>query len=82
MVELLAATAIPQAEIATVLGVDKKTLRLRYRRELDRGAARVAAELIGNLHRLAMGNGDVAIKATIFILQSGFGWSQYLPPHA
>lgn len=80
MVELLAGAAVSQREIATVLAIDKKTLRRHYRRELDRGAAKVEAELIGNLLRLASGDDGLALKAVMFSLQARFGWSPHLPP--
>ncbi|CAN7617310.1 hypothetical protein LJR255_004625 [Pararhizobium sp. LjRoot255] len=76
----MAAKGIPQAQICSVLGVSEKTLRRRYRCELDRGSALVEAELVGNLLRLAGGNDDTALKAIEFILKSRFAWSEYAPP--
>jgi hypothetical protein len=76
IVELLAGAAIPQRHIA----IDCKSLRRHYRRELDRGAATVEAELVCNLLRLAGGKDGVALKAIVFALQCRFGWSRYLPP--
>ncbi|MER9222993.1 hypothetical protein NKI48_29690 [Mesorhizobium sp. M0644] len=80
LVEVLAGSAISQAEICAVLGIDKKTLRRHYRRELDRGAARVEAELVGNLLRLANGNDGTALRAVMFALRCRFGWSEFAPP--
>lgn len=79
-VEVMAGAAVPQAEIAAVIGVTEPTLRRHYRRELDRGAARVQVKLVGNLLRIANGTGGTALKAIIFSLQSRFGWSKYAPP--
>lgn len=80
MVEILAAEALPQAVICSLVGVDPKTLRRHYREELDRGAAMVEAKLILHLHRIAGGRDGTALKAIAFMLQCRFGWSQYAPP--
>ncbi|MBB2670694.1 UNVERIFIED_ORG: hypothetical protein GGE44_000235 [Rhizobium esperanzae] len=80
LVQVLAGQAVPQPEICRVLDVSAKTLRKRYRRELDVGAAKLEAALVGHLHRLAAGDDDVALRAIIFLLRSRFGWSRYAPP--
>ncbi len=79
VVELLAAEGIPQSQICRVLEIDEKTLRKHFRRELDRGAAKLEAALIGHLLRLTSGNDGVALRAIKFALQSRFGWSEFLP---
>lgn len=63
-----------------MFNIDGKTLRRRYRRELDRGAAKVEAALVMHLFRLANGSDGVAFKAIRFSLRCRFGWSEYLPP--
>lgn len=78
-VEAMAGAAIPQAEIAAVIGVTEPTLRRYYRRQLDRGAAKVEAKLAANLFRVASGNGSTALRAITFTLQCRFGWSRYAP---
>ncbi|MGO7508896.1 helix-turn-helix domain-containing protein [Rhizobium ruizarguesonis] len=80
LVQMLAAQGIPQAEICRVLDVSEKTLRKRYRKQLNIGAAKLEAALIGQLLRIAGGKGAVAFKAIRFTLQARFGWSQYVPP--
>jgi IS30 family transposase len=45
MVEVLSGFGIPQDKIADVIGVDGKTLRRHYAREVQRGAATVEAKL-------------------------------------
>lgn len=80
LVQELAAHGISQREIGRALAVDPKTLRLHYRRELDIGAVKLEAALIGHLLRLAAGTDDVALKAIICLLRCRFGWSPYLPP--
>lgn len=79
LVELLAANGISQAEISRVLQIDPKTLRLRYRRELDKGAARLEAALAWRLYQIAGGDDDVALRAVEFVLRCKFGWSKYAP---
>lgn len=78
-VEAMAGAAMPQAEIAAVIGVTEPTLRRHYRCELARGAARVEAKLAAHLLRLASGNGGTALRAITFTLQCRFGWSRYAP---
>lgn len=76
----MAGVALPQAEIAAVIGVTEPTLRRHYRCELNRGTARVEAKLVTNLLTIANGTGGTALKAIIFALQCRFGWSKYSPP--
>jgi hypothetical protein len=80
MVEVLSGFGIPQDKIADVIGVDGKTLRKHYAREVQRGAATVEAKLVGNLLKLAGGSDGTALKAIMFALQCRFGWSLYAPP--
>jgi hypothetical protein len=79
MVEVLAGHGIQQGEIAKVVGVSAPTLRRAYREELDSGAAKVEAKLIGNLLRLAGGSDGTALRAIMFSLRCRFGWSEGSP---
>lgn len=79
-VETLAGAAIPQAKIAAALAVTVPTLRKYYRREIDRGAAVVEAQLATHLLRIASGKDGTALKALMFTLQCRFGWSRFAPP--
>lgn len=79
-VETLAGAAVPQAEIAAVVGVTVPTLRKHYRQELDRGAGILEWRLVNNLLRIASGKDGTALKAIMFSLQCRFGWSRYAPP--
>ncbi|MGD9880475.1 MAG: hypothetical protein AB7F22_10530 [Reyranella sp.] len=79
MVEVLAGFAIPQVEIAQALGIAQHTLLKYFATELECGAAKVHAKLAGNLLRLASGSDGTALKATMFALQTRFGWSAYVP---
>lgn len=78
-VEILAGMAIPSDKIADALDIAKGTLRKHYRRELDVGAAKVEAKLVGSLLTIAGGKDATALKAIMFALQSRFGWSAYVP---
>ncbi|MGR9209748.1 hypothetical protein ACU8KG_00955 [Rhizobium leguminosarum] len=80
LVQVLAAQSVPQREICRVLDISAKTLRKRCRRELNVGAAKLEAALIGHLLRLAAGDDDVALRAIIYLLRCRFGWSRYAPP--
>lgn len=82
MVELLTARAVPQVEISRILNISEKTLRLRFRRQLDRGGAKLEAALVGNLLRIASGKDATALKAIRFALRARFGWTEYAPPPA
>lgn len=77
MVEALAGFGIPQERICEVLELSLPTLHRAYRAELSRGAARVEANLILNLLRIANGSDGTALKAITFALQMRFGWSQF-----
>ena len=79
MVEVLAGFAIPIDRICGVIGVAKHTLLKHYERELQVGAAKVEATLVGNLLALAKGKDGTALKAIMFALNCRFGWSAYVP---
>ncbi|AJC80952.1 hypothetical protein IE4803_CH03796 [Rhizobium etli bv. phaseoli str. IE4803] len=79
LVEVLTAEGLSQREICRILAVSPKTLRLRYREELDRGSARLEASLAMHLYRLAGGKSAVALRAIKFILKARFGWSEFAP---
>jgi len=78
-VEALVGFAIPQAKIASILGIDIKTLEKHYAAEIVRGSAVVEAKLVGNLLRLASGTDGTAFRAIEFALCCRFGWSKYAP---
>jgi len=79
LVEVLTAEGLSQREICSILAVTPKTLRLRYREELDRGSAHLEASLAMHLYRLAGGKSAVALRAIKFILKARFGWSEFAP---
>jgi hypothetical protein len=72
-VEALAAYGIPETDIARVVGIDPKTLRKRYREELDLGETKANAQVAGFLFTAAK-NGNVT--AQIFWLKTRARWRE------
>ena len=54
-VETLAAHGVPETDIARTVGIDPKTLRKHYRRELDIGHALANVQVAAALWRKATG---------------------------
>ena len=75
-VEAMAGYGIPEADIATVLEIDPKTLRKHYRKELDKGHIKSTAKVAENLYRKATGDGREAVIAAIFWLKTRAGWKE------
>jgi hypothetical protein len=75
-VEAMAGYGIPEADIATVLEIDPKTLRKHYRKELDKGHIKATAKVAENLYRKATGDGREAVIAAIFWLKTRAGWKE------
>jgi hypothetical protein len=73
-VRAMAGLGIPQPDIATLLEIDPKTLRLRFRTELDRGAVEATAKVAQSLFRMATQGGNVA--AAIFWMKARAGWRE------
>jgi len=80
MVETMIAVGITQADVATVLGIDPKTLRHHYRAELDRAAILANTKVAQNLFKIATGTGREAVTAGIFWMKVRAGWSEHAPP--
>lgn len=72
-VKLHAMIGTPQEDIARVIGIDAKTLRLHYREELDLAIAMANATIGGALFNKAKG-GDTA--AMIFWMKTRARWSE------
>jgi hypothetical protein len=82
IVEMLAGVAIPYLKIAHVLKIAELTLRRHFVAELERAAAVVEATLVNNMLQMAKKQDAIGLKATMFMLQCRFGWSQYVPAQA
>lgn len=77
MVEAMVAYGIPQEDIAKVVGIDPKTLRLHYRDEIDTGATKAIALVAGKLFKTATGDpGPQATTSQIFFLKTRAGWKE------
>ena len=69
----MAAYGIPEIDMARVFGVDPKTLRKRYRDELDMGKTKTNAQIAGFLFNAAR-SGNVT--AQIFWLKTRARWRE------
>lgn len=73
-VTALASFGVRQDEIATYLGIDAKTLRKHYRRELDTSKIKANAAMARRLYTAAIDEGSV--PAMIFWLKAQAGWRE------
>jgi hypothetical protein len=69
----LAGLGVPQDDIAIIIGCAPKTLRKRFRDELDRGAAEANAMISGYLFAAAKAGNTTA---QIFWLKTRAGWKE------
>ena len=67
---------IPQPNIASVVGVDAKTLRKYFSDEIENGTTRAITKVARSLFRTACGTGPGAITAAIFFLKTRAGWKE------
>ncbi|MDP6801125.1 MAG: hypothetical protein QF744_15050 [SAR202 cluster bacterium] len=75
LVEQMTAVGIPQESVSLVVrdGIDKKTLRKHFRRELDTAKIKANAKIGGTLFNKAIG-GDTT--AAIFWAKTQMGWKE------
>lgn len=73
-VEAFAGYGIPEVDIANVIGIDPKTLRKHYRKELDTAFVHANARVAQSLFKQATEDKNVA--AAIFWLKARAGWSE------
>ena len=73
-VRSLAAYGTPQEQIARVLDIDSKTLRLHYRDELDLAVIEANAKVAETLFRQATREGNTT--AAIWWTKSRMGWKE------
>jgi hypothetical protein len=76
LVSELAACGVRQELIAKRLGIDPKTLRKAFRKELREGKADACAIVAESLFRKATGEGKSAVAAAIFWLKTQAGWKE------
>jgi hypothetical protein len=74
-VELMCAVGIPHEGIAVVIrdGIDDKTLRKHFRRELDTAKIKAHAKIGGKLYQRAM---DGSVDALKFWAKTQMGWKE------
>src|SRR3954451_14928022 len=75
-VEAMAACGVPEADIATVIGVDPKTLRKHYRLELTTGSIKANTRVAESLYKKAIGEGPQSVTAGIFWLKTRAHWKE------
>jgi hypothetical protein len=79
LVESLSGFGIPQDEIARLLGIDPKTLRLHYAEQIELGSIKATAKVAQNLFNMACKPTREGLSAAIFWLKVRAGWSEYAP---
>jgi len=57
---------VPEADIATVVGIDPKTLRKHYRTERNTSAIKANSRIAESLFRKALGDGSQSVTAAVF----------------
>src|SRR4051794_16577386 len=67
-VRAMSGFGIPQADIATLIEIDDKTLRKHFRRELDRGSIEATAKVAQTLFQMATSGDNTA--AAIFWMKA------------
>ena len=80
-VEAMTAYGVPELNIASVVGIDPKTLRKHYRGELDNGQVKATAKVAENLFRKATSDGPQSVTAAIFWLKTKGGWRETPQTH-
>jgi len=75
-VESMSGYGIPEDDIALVIGIDPKTLRKHYRRELDLGHIKANSAVAQNLFKRATGDGSQSVTAAIFWAKTRMGWRE------
>ena len=75
LVEKMGAVGVPHESIALVIrdGIDDKTLRKHFRRELDTAKVKANAKIGGKLFSMAMAGN---VTALIFWAKTRMGWKE------
>ncbi len=79
LVESLSGFGIPQEEIARLVGIDPKTLRVHYADQIELGAIKATAKVAQNLFNMACKPNREGLQAAIFWLRVRAHWSEYAP---
>ncbi|PBC00883.1 hypothetical protein [Mesorhizobium sp. WSM3860] len=75
-VEALAGYGVPETGIADMVGIDPKTLRKHYRKELRIGHTKANSAVAQSLFRKATGEGHQSVTAAIFWAKTRMGWKE------
>ncbi len=73
-VRAMSGFGVPQEGIAVLLDIDPKTLRVHFRRELDRGSVEATAKVAQTLFHMATVEKNVG--AAIFWMKARAGWRE------
>lgn len=76
LVGIMAACGFPQDTIAARIGIDAKTLRKAFRKELDMGTEAANAIVAQSLFKKATTAGPQSVTAAIFWLKTRAGWKE------
>lgn len=74
-VEMLSGIGVPLEQIATVIGVDRKTLSKHYTEAIESGHAKATSKVAKRLFDIAMSDSKEALTACIFWLKCRARWS-------
>ena len=73
----MAALGMTQEQIGLVMDLADRTLRRRYRRELDIGGVEMLMKVSRNLHEIAMDRDDPrSAAAAMFVMKTRAGWRE------
>ena len=73
LVESTSGLGLPHEQIASLVGIDDKTLRKHYRAELDSGKAKANGNIAKTLYNKAMGGDTTAL---IWWTKAQMRWSE------
>jgi len=73
LVETTSGLGLPHEQIAALIGIDDKTLRKHYRKELDEGKAKANSQIAKTLYYKALGGDTTAL---IWWTKSQMRWSE------
>ena len=73
LVDATSGLGLPHEQIASLIGIDDKTLRKHYRKELDEGKAKASSQIAKTLYNKAIGGDTTAL---IWWTKSQMRWSE------
>lgn len=76
LVKLMVASNFTQDVMAEQMGIDRKTLRKYFRKELKTGKEYVLAKVAQSIYQKALGDHPQALTAAFFIMKTQGGWRE------